>query len=300
MLVRLYRNHLNGALVGAELLLGALALSAERSVASLVLLCLLLGVGLYGWAVSVRYARLISDTPTSRIASAAQGYAELHGRGRPLTGDPVLSPVNGLPVLWYRIEHYRRSDDGGWRYLRTVESDASFLLDDGSGVCAVDPEGAQMLVRRKDEFTRGDERQIQWCLLSGAPVYVLGDFVTLGSITGDFDISAQTGELLAEWKRDRGALLERFDLDCDGEISLREWGLARAQARREVLARQREILDAPEAHVLRKPADRRLYLVSDLSPGRIARQYWFRAVFHLAVFLGSAAGIVWLYNVITA
>src|SRR5690606_17246834 len=105
------------------------------------------------------------DTPTARIASAAQGYTELQGRGRPLDGTPLLSPVNALPLLWYRLQTERRQSDGKWRVTSTDTSDASFLLDDGSGECAIDPDGAEMLVRRRDVFTQGELRYTQWSLI---------------------------------------------------------------------------------------------------------------------------------------
>lgn len=293
MLVRLRRDGLNFSLPIVQLGLAALALRIDSRLGSLTALALLLVSGLFGWLRAVRHARLIIDTPTARIASAAQGYAELRGRGRPLAGVPVLSPLTGLPVLWYRLQTFRKQRDGKWRHEATTESDASFLLDDGSGECAVDPEGAEMLIRRRDVEQRGELRRIQWCLLPQDPVYVLGEFATLGSITPAFDTAAQVRDLLAHWKADRAALLRRFDLDGDGTLDLAEWELARAQARREVERQRREIHAAPEAHVVRAPADGRLYLISDLDPAHIARRYRRWALFHLAVFLGAAAACAW-------
>ncbi len=295
-----YRGRLDAALLVAELCLVALVFHRiSGNKLELVALVLLSAISLYGWLRSVRYARLIFDTPTSRVASAAQGYVELYGRGKPLAGEPLLSPVNGLPVLWYRLEIYQRLGDK-WLHRGTDVSDASFLLDDGSGVCAVDPDGAQMLIQREDTFVRGDIRYVQRCLIHGDRVYVLGDFATLGSITPDFDTAAQVRELLADWKWNRDELLERFDLDRNGEIDLREWELARAQARREVVQRQKGALDASEAHVVRQPTDGRLYLISDLDPNRLARRYGLWAALHLVVFLGALAALAWLYKVAAA
>jgi hypothetical protein len=288
MLVRLRRDLTNVGLPALQLGLAATAIRLGHGTGALTALAILLGSGLWGWLRSVRHARLILDTPTARIASAAQGYTELRGRGRPLDGVPLRSPVNGLPVLWYRVVTEERRADGKWRHVSTVESDDSFLLDDGSGVCAIDPEGAEMLVRRRDVFNNGHRRHTQWALIDRDPIYVLGDFRTLGSITPAFDTSRQVSELLAEWKRDRQSLLARFDLDGNGEIDLKEWELARAQARREVSRQQRELLAAAEAHVMRKPEGRRLYLISDLDPARIARRYRLWAGFHLTVFFGAA------------
>lgn len=290
MLVRLAHARLDAALPLLEVGLLAAALRVGAGRGAIVALALLLAISLYGWTRTLRHARLIADTPTSRIVSAAQGYVELRGSAQPLGGAPLHSPVDGLPVLWYRLLTERREPGDKWRTVNSVESDASFLLDDGSGTCAVDPDGAEMLVRRRDVSMRGDIRYTQWSLIRHDTVYALGDFATLGSISPDFDNQAQIRELLAAWKADRPGLLRRFDLDGNGEIDLREWALARMEAKREVRRREEKIQAAPEAHVLRKPSGGRLFLVSDLDPDRIARRYRWLAAFHLIVFLGAVVG----------
>lgn len=254
----------------------------------------LISIGaLFGWLRAIHHSRLILDTPTSRIASAAQGYVELFGEGRPLSGTPLLSPMNALPVLWYRLKIDQKSGDK-WITQSDIESDGSFLLDDGSGQCAVDPEGAEMLVSRKDVERRDDMRYTQWCLLQRDPIYAIGDFTTLGSIELGHDTAAQVRELLAEWKTNRTGLLERFDVDGDGEIDLREWELARAEARREIHREQAELRSAAEAHVLRKPPDRRLYLISDLDPQQLGKRYQLWGWLFLTMMLAGAGALFWL------
>lgn len=257
-----------------------------------VLLGLMLVIALFGWLRSVHHSRLILDTPTSRIGSAAQGYVELFGSGSPLAGQPLYSPMNGLPVLWYRLVIESRNGDK-WVQESDNVSDDSFLIDDGTGVCAIDPSGAEMLVSRKDVETRGDLRYTQWCLIKQDPIYALGEFATLGSIDPDRNGAHQVSALLAEWKSDHATLLQRFDANGDGEIDLVEWEQARAEARREVEQRQREIDAAPEAHLMRKPGDGRLYLISDMDPAQVGRRYqiwgW---IFFVAVMAGTA-GLVW-------
>ena len=297
VLVRLKRDVANLALPALQIGIVAGALAIDEAWGSVAGLTLLMATGLFGWLRAIRHARLIADTPTSRIASAAQGYTELRGRGRPLDGTPLLSPVNALPLLWYRVVTQRKQRDGKWRHVGTQESDASFLLEDGSGVVAVDPEGADMLVRRRDVFDRGDMRHTQWSLIANDALYVIGDFTTLGSISPVFDTRTQIRDLLAEWKTDHKTLLERFDLNGDGAIDLDEWELARAQARREVLKQRTEVLSAAEAHVIRKPAVRRLFLISDLDPALIARRYRAWGVFHACVFLASGAAAAWFNQI---
>lgn len=293
MLVRLRQRRLETVLPLIQFAAVALAVHADTGWGSVAALAVLLVTGFFGWLRAIRHARLIDDTPTSRIASAAQGYVELRGRAQALDGTPLLSPVDGLPVLWYRVVTERKRSDGKWHRVSTDESETSFLLEDDSGTCAVDPEGAEMMVGRRYVTLRGDTRYTQHALIRNDTVYVLGDFTTIGSIAPDFNVREQVRELLASWKKDHPRLLERFDLDGNGELDLQEWELARHQARREVERRRDEAMAAPEAHLVRRPSAGRLYLISDFDPGRIARRYRWLALFHIVLFLAAIAGLAW-------
>ena len=252
-------------------------------------------IALWAWRRALTRAGTIGNTPADRIASTAQGYTRLAGRGQLLEGrQRVFEPGTGLPCLWYRV-NYRPS---GSREVEREQSDASFLLDDGSGaVCAVDPEGAEMLVRRRHAEYLEDGAYVEyWSLRPGDRICVLGEFVTLGSIDPDLDIHHQTGELLDLWKADRPALLRRFDLNDDGEINPQEWDLARAAARREVQRAQQEALTALEAHIMRTPSNGLPYLISDRDLDALARRFQLWAIVHGLVFIACAAALAWLYS----
>ena len=90
-------------------------------------------------------------------------------------------------------------------------------------------------------------------------------------------------------------LLKRFDLDRNGSLDLKEWELARTQARREIAATHRELRTTADVHVMHRPEDGRLYLISDLAPNRLATTYRRWSWFHLAVFfLGlGALPVLW-------
>lgn len=279
----------NGIAVTGQMLAAAFAFKVGSGNAYLAGALVVGLISFPAWMLALKRKRSISDTPTSRVASAAQGYVELQGRGRALEGMPLLSPVTGLPCLWYRYRIERREGDK-WVHDGADESDASFILDDGSGQCLVDPEGAEILAHRHDTWKSGNRRYQQWLLLDKDPLYALGNFVTRGSVEASSSVSTDVANLLAEWKRDRPALLRRFDLDRDGEIDLEEWELARSQARREVLAAQRGARQQAEAHCMGRPSGGRLYLISSLSPERIARRYALWAWAHLAGFFLALAG----------
>lgn len=248
-------------------------------------------VSLLSWGLAMRHVQAVGDTPTSKVVSAAQGYTELIGSGRPFDGPPLVAKFTALPCLWFRYLVERRSDNK-WVTDSKGESDASFLLDDGTGICVVDPEGAQVLTRDKQTWREGDYRYTEWRIHEGEEVYALGQFVTQGGASLQLDANEDVKLLLAEWKQDLAKLHERFDLDRDGQIDLREWELARAQARREVLAQHREARLQAGVHVLRVPPDGRLSLVSTISPDDIVTRYRLWAGFHVACFF-AALGAFW-------
>lgn len=290
MLVRLRKEYGQALTSGSQLVLLGLALQSNSRTGWNVALALMALISLAAWMSAYRRQRAISDTPTSKIASAAQGYAEFVGRGRPLAGTPLLAPLTALPCLWFRYRVEVRHNNR-WRTEESSESDASFLLDDGTATCIVDPEGAEILPIRKDVWIRNGRRYTLWLLLEHDPVYVLGEFSTLGSADLRLDRNADIKATLAEWKKDMPALVRRFDLDGDGELSLAEWERARDEAKRQVLAAHRDLAAGAETHLLRRPTDGRMYLISGLAPEKLARRYRAWSFFHVAVFFAALSGL---------
>src|SRR5207237_3511123 len=82
----------------------------------------------------------------------------------------------------------------------------------------------------------GNQRRFtEWRVNPGDPVYAVGLLKNLGSYIDASTVDDDVRTRLHQWKQDQAALLKRFDLNGDGEIDEKEWLLARAQARREVL-----------------------------------------------------------------
>jgi len=251
-------------------------------------------VAFFAWVMSLRRSLAITDTPTSRIASAAQGYIELIGQALNHPGAPVLSKLTGLPCCWYRFEVKRRSAGNKWEHVDSGVSTESFQLDDGSGRCLVDPEFAEVIPKRKDTWMQGDYRYTEWLILPRQRIYAIGQFSTLGGANSELDFNRDLSWTLARWKLDKAKLLERFDLDRDGSINEEEWMLARQQAKREVRRQHREILSQSGTHVLHKPADGRLFLISNIDPDKLAARYRLWTLLHLIVFFGAIGTAWWL------
>ncbi len=266
----------------------AIGFQLNSSGAWLAILALIALISAMLWAANYRRSRTVADTPTSRIGSAHQGYAELVGKARPFGDAPMLSPHSRTPCVWYRFRVEERRGNK-WHNRGDGCSDASFRLEDGTGSVQVDPERAEVISDHKRRWVERDMRYTEWLLMVDARVYALGEFATIGGGNADLDHRADVGELLDAWKRDRPALAARFDLDRDGHIDLGEWELARRAAQREISRRHAEIRTQPGIHVLRAPRDGRLFVLSNLDPDLLNRRYrrWTRIQLGVAV----AAGI---------
>ncbi|MEW6678287.1 MAG: hypothetical protein AB1421_10240 [Pseudomonadota bacterium] len=251
------------------------------------------GLNLLGWLWAQRIARAIRDTPTSRVASAAQGYVELHGRGQPHEGVPLLTPHSQLPCLWYRYRLFRR-EDNKWEQVERAESRTPFDLVDDSGRCTLEPEGAHIQSTRKETRTHGDYRHEEEVLLKDDVLYAIGAFRSRDGNDLELNARLEEGDLLAEWKADPEELHRRFDLDGDGEISPKEWTLARQAARREI-ARQHQALRAqPKRHYLSRPEDGRPFLISNLPPDALGKRYAWLARLFMALMLASLVGLAFM------
>jgi len=249
-------------------------------------------VSFAAWIGNYRRLRQIDDTPTSNIASAAQGYVELNGRAEEPAGTPITSKLTNLPCVWFRYEIHEKSSADKWSLEEAGESDDPFVIKDATGKCIVDPEGAEVISSRKQTWTQGDRRYTEWLLLPQERMHALGEFVTVGGAGSELDLDADIGALLAEWKKSQPQLLKRFDLNQDGALDLREWELARRQARREVEAQHREIRMTDGTHVLRCPADGRLFLLSNYLPDKLRQTYLIWGWVHIVIFIGAGGGAV--------
>ncbi|MGD8477634.1 MAG: GIDE domain-containing protein [Burkholderiales bacterium] len=281
--------------VGGYLLLLLLGIQLQTREAWLLSLGVILALAGAAWTLTFRRARRIIDTPTSKIASAAQGYIELVGRGHQRPDGMILSCLTGLPCVWYRfiVEQQRGNK---WHRVNSGRSTESFILDDGSGRCLVDPEFAEVIAKRKETWIANGYRYTEWLLLPQARIYVIGQLSTIGGANANLDLRQDVSRLLAEWKQDRKKLLERYDLDGNGEIDEKEWMLARQQAHRDVRKEHRNIRMQSGTNILHKPDDGRLFLISDLDPMRLARRYRLWACFHVLALFASLATIAWMMS----
>jgi len=263
-------------------------------------------------------ARMVEDTPTSRIRSAAQGYVELSGRCRAMEGTRNLAPLTQRPCVWWHFRVQQKVESGtsgkrrrSWRTVNSGRSEQPFLLDDGTGSCIVQPTGAEILTGESTTWygstpwptqaagagllhTQGHRyRYFEERIYEHEQAYVLGQFRTHTS-AGRRDLQAEATALLAEWKQDQAQLAERFDEDGDGKVSLGEWEHARQEAKHAVTRRNLDRPSQPSLHVVGRPDAGRLFLIAAFPEGAIAKRYRRRAIVAFVGFVAATYALGWL------
>ncbi|HUS25026.1 MAG TPA: GIDE domain-containing protein [Candidatus Binatia bacterium] len=273
-------------------------------------------VALLAGFIFLKRERLIEDTPTSRIRSAAQGFVELEGRARVMQGPPIVSPLTATPCVWwcYRVER-KRTDDRGrttWDTIDHHTSDDCFLLDDGTGTCVVDPVGARVIPRERRTWYGttpmphsgprggmmlgalfGDYRYTEELIYALNPVYVLGGFRTQSGGPAPADEQADLAELLAKWRHDK-RMMALFDTNKDGQVDQKEWEAARRMALKRVREQQAQDAGmAPDLDVVAQPRDGRPFILSAVPQAQLVRRFRLYSAGCMAGFFGAGSFTVY-------
>jgi hypothetical protein len=295
MIEGLRQHYVNLLTSGGHLALLFIGSEIDSKEAWPIIFGLISVISFFAWIGNQRRSRLILDTPTSRIASAAQGYVEITGSAKQAHATPLLSKLTLLPCVWYRyIIEQERNDNKGYNIVEQGTSDDTILIDDGSGQCFVDPDYAEVITSHKQVWKMDGYRYTEYLLSPLDTLYAIGEFATLGGANSDLDVKEDLSALLTEWKRDKKQLHERFDLNKDGQIDPQEWELAVLAAKREVAKQHGEIRLKDGVHLLCKPKDDRLFLLSNLPEKNLARKYVLWGGFHLLIFFGAGSAAVFV------
>lgn len=220
--------------------------------------CMMIGlVGIANGYRKFRTRRKIENTARSKISTAPQGLVEVEGQAWPTA---VRKSLDGRPVCFWSIEvqEYRKSGkNSSWQTVYTYASSEELLVFDGSGVCLVHPEAAELsllatIIGRDDMselqrsflaeaaplaaryfssskglwtmITENPVRVVEKKILAGGPVYVRGEFYTSADqshavAVGDANsYSGKLGKISS--KTYQRAM---FDGNKDGKVSEKEF-----------------------------------------------------------------------------
>lgn len=226
----------------------------------------------------VNYKRLvkISVAPTSTIAAAAQGYIQLQGIAQ--TAQPFTTPNLRFSCVWYRAWTYAHFCDDPLskrptdvRLLDFEVSDQAFQIKDKTGVCIIQPDGAEVMGVIKREAIKNNHRYVEEFLPAGKQLYVIGHLDSRQMHYTAEAVHHEVGEVLKNWKASPDKRLKKFDQDDNGEIDAQELQYVRAAAKLEVTARH--LVKNHLVYTLTKPTDKQIFLIAAMSPQALSRQY---------------------------
>ena len=249
-----------------------------------------------GCFVFLHRTRLLENMPTSRLRSAAQGYVELEGDARLMDGPPIIAPLTKTRCVWwsFRIEEKRQTGkNSSWVTINRGRSDDCFELDDGTGKCVVNPDGANVIPRHaqtwygsspspdtspamgsgwlRASFSR--YRYVEERLHSAESLYALGTYRTQAGGPDSFDEKLDLKDLLDKWKHDK-SMMAVFDVNKDGKVDQKEWDAARRMGLKKVRDEHvQRAVETPDLHLLAKPRDGRPYILSGIPQATLIRRW---------------------------
>lgn len=246
--------------------------------------------------VFLHRTRLMENMPTSRLRSAAQGYIELEGDARLMEGPPIIAPLTKARCVWWRFCVEKKVQSGKntkWVTVSSGTSDDCFELEDDTGRCVVDPDGAKVIPSHHQRWYGSSERPDISPKLGGGwlragfsrfrytedridpgnPVYALGAFRTQTGSPDAFDQQLDLRELLDKWKHDKG-MMALLDVNKDGRVDQKEWDAARRMAQKKVSeVHVQRAVETPDLHLLARPRDGRPFILSGIPQARLIRRY---------------------------
>ncbi len=277
-------------------------LNSDEITFYLIAACLV-GIVCYGlFFYYLKRSRLIEDTPTSKIRSAAQGYVELIGAVSVGEAGELTAPLSGMPCVWfdYKVQRYRESGKNGhWHTIDKGTSSHWFRIDDKTGNCVIDPQGANVITEHSRTWYGNSQtpnqdinsnnailsalqrrrfRYIEKFIYIHDIIYALGHFQSLGGGRHIPSNHKMTGEVIRQWKKKYDWILEKFDKDGNGEIDLQEWEQVRKAASQEADKRRDDMSKMPAMHILGKTPNKQYpFILSTHSQKTLAKRFRYYA-----------------------
>lgn len=239
-------------------------------------------LAVWGALRSLAICRFITDTPKSKVQSAAQGFVELQGQCDFFGNRECQGFMSGPPCVWHRYSIVRLT---GWP-LQIGASRIPFVLSDGTGSCVINPVGAKVISSSTRTWTENGKRFSSRYIHPGATMYVLGELRTR-STENHSRKRTEVSKLLAIWKKDRRWLNDEFDANSDGVIDSHEWEAVRGRA--EVVTERLMEANAsdPVNHMIGKPKNGMPFIISDRDPTPLAKTFMGLSIINVLVAVGA-------------
>jgi hypothetical protein len=220
------------------------------------------------WAITLfARIRLIEDTCSTQLSSAAQGYTELEGKVRLYDNETTRGPHKELPtMLWYGKNMF--------------SSSAGFILEDDKGRCTIDPRDAEVITPRYHYNEHSYD-----AIYPGETIYVLGYLETLKKHRTEYERRGLISTQIVKWKKNEFQFLDYFDKNHDGRIDELEMATAVDTAISFVDRSLEEVYQQPATHSIYRPEDGRPFILSSIHPDKLVVTYKRALTIHIFIWL---------------
>lgn len=229
----------------------------------------------FGWVAAYKRYRTTADLPTSKIASAAQGYVEIHGKSALIAGTDTRAPFSGKTCCWFRYSVEKKNTGGEWRISEAMTSDKPFLLIDDSGTCQIDPTGAEIMPVDKQVWVEDDIRVSEWRIPENCELFAVGKLSTIGPTAETVPIKGRI-KTLHVYQGSR----ERFIKTEDKQKTKISVPVAATKERK---------------NYLKKPDDGRVFLIAGLHPDKVGQRFFLISLTHVIGIIGftTSSIVMW-------
>ena len=278
----------------------------------LVATVLISTIGLYAFYLMVRrhrISRLLENTPTSKIRSAAQGYVELNGKAQLMDGSLITSPISGRACVWFRYiieKQVTHRDSKGntttsWQVIKRQTSDELFLIEDETGRCIIDPDDAEVVTTDKRIWYKHDfmqpRRYTEELITESEPLFAIGLFKTIDRAERH-QHRRHISELLRQWKKSPNLLLLKYDKDNNGELNQQEWQQVRMAAEQQIQREYGHHASQESLNLLEMTHDtNQAFILSTLSEEKLISRYKFHLIGYIATFFITGSFVAWAISV---
>ena len=299
-------------------MIGEFIASIERSILQMndtefwVLATVASCIGLYAFYQMMRkhhIARVIENTPTSKIRSAAQGYVELNGKAKLMNGSILVSPLSTRTCVWYRYkieEEYEYQDSKGntirsWRTIKSATSDDVFVIEDETGKCIIDPDDANVVVADKrvwyDRSLLKSRRYTEELITQNESLYAIGLFKTIDR-TERHQFKRHVSELLRQWKTSPNLLLLKYDKDNNGELNQQEWQQVRLAAEQQIRREYGQQYQQQALNLLAMAENNdQAFILSTLSEEKLIKLFQLHIAGNILTFFVMGSLVIWAINI---
>lgn len=253
----------------------------------------LLPLGLLGcvWSLTMTLRkRTIEQLPTSRIRSMPTGTVEICGEAE--RKYQLQAPCSLTNCVYYSYQVLRRQRYGVNEYGKPQErwvvvergdsGRTPFYLKDETGKVMIDPQGAIIAAGESEEYTGdmyaifsgtksdGERRVIETVIPEGAKLYILGHARPQKN-----SASLKQRDYLDRLRALRAdpEAIKAYDTDGDGEISYKEWEVARAEVEQKMLRESLAADNQQETVVVGDHPGSGLFYISGKGELEILRSY---------------------------